>query len=128
MSTVEGPIDDVAIIGVNMRIQRFDSVKEFAASATGIVYFHVFRGTPDNAMCDAVLRAFGRSESLIGIDADESAGFLCHLETASQTPFVGAFSNGAFIDYADTVEGVPAMMANARRWYVPDDRNDNRDA
>jgi hypothetical protein len=94
---------------------RFDSAEEFAAFAVGIVYFHVFHGAPDNAMCYAVLRDLSKSESLIGIDADESAGFLRQLQSVSEPPFVGSFGSGALIDFADSVEGVPAMMANSRR-------------
>ena len=87
------------------------------AGKTALMYFHVFSGSPDQGMMDA-LSECGPEEALVLLDVEEDRGFLKEAGLDKRCG-LGAWTKSAFIDFTDTVEGVLDVVRNGRRFAFP---------
>ena len=68
-------------------IQEF---RDYARNAARLVYYHVFRGTPDPKMIGA-LAGCGPEEALVLLDLDEDRGFLTGTDVTVDITHEGGF-------------------------------------
>lgn len=100
--------------------RAFPTLEDFLrfSADRGITYFQIFDGVPDPRLFERLLplREF---EQFVEIEARGSKAFIEAVAPMQGLPAVGAFTCGAFMEFASSPADVQRLVDDARRFYVP---------
>lgn len=99
---------------------KFSSADEFAkySAGKGILYYHVYELMPDRELTGFLSSIMDDDyEYLVELKKSDNEGFLSQLQVRCETPYLGAFTKGAFVDDANAPERIRDLVQDARRFY-----------